>query len=224
MTSLAPDAQPDPAAGIRLARLRAMHCQMLLRIDEMFASKLGRRLSGSPYRTFLLELYLSEQEGRSTFQSCLSTSEPPANAHRRSAELAKLGVVLREPDSADHRRVNLRLAPGVRFALDEVMDRITPTMPAPGTAATSPAKAISVLRSRLIAGGRIALPGHFRHALGLHNGGKVLLELHGSEVRIRSDDGALRMVQEHLRSFAPRQGLASLALIAGRRSEAAHGR
>lgn len=224
MTSLAPDAQPDPAAGIRQARLRVMHCQMLLRIDEMLASKLGRRLSGSPYRTFLLELYLSEQAGRSTFQSCLSTSEPPANAHRRSAELAKLGAVLREPDSTDHRRINLSLALGVRLALDEVMDRVSPTMPASAAEATSPAKVISVLRSRLIAGGRIALPGHFRHALGLHNGGKVLLELHGSEVRIRSDDGVLRMVQEHLRSFAPLHGLASLALIAARRSEASDGR
>lgn len=243
MTGPAPDAHSD-ADGVRgLRRLRALHCRMLLQLEEMFSGRLGRRFSGGTYRTFLLELYLAEQEGTATFQSCLATGEPPANTHRRSAELAKCGILQRVPDKGDHRRINLSLAPKVRQALDEVMDRIV-SAPAPpsadgtgeiGQAAqsrSSPCLGIdtvrqemapAVLRGRVVAGGRIALPAPVRHVLGLRNGDHVRFELSGGEVRIQSDRHALRLIQEQLRSLAPLDRPASCELIARRRLEASRG-
>jgi DNA-binding MarR family transcriptional regulator len=111
----------------------------------------GTSLFGGAYRTFLLELYLAEQEGSATFQSCLATGEPPANTHRRSAELAKSGILQRMPDSNDHRRINLSLAPKFRQALDELMDRIvsTPDRPSAGETGETGRKAQSRSVSRL---------------------------------------------------------------------------
>ncbi|NKJ00392.1 AbrB/MazE/SpoVT family DNA-binding domain-containing protein [Novosphingobium sp. SG707] len=243
MTDPAPNIHIDADRVHGIRRLRALHCRMLLQLEEMFSGKLGRRFSGGTYRTFLLELYLAEHEGTATFQSCLATGEPPANTHRRSAELAKCGILQRVPDSGDHRRINLSLAPKVRQTLDEVMDRIVsaPAQPsADGTGeigrkaqsrsssrvgihAIRQEKAVTVLRGRVIAGGRIALPAPVRDVLGLRNGDHVRFELSDGEVRILPDRHALRLIQQHLRGVAPLDGPASCELIARRRLEASHG-
>jgi len=80
---------------------------------------------------------------------------------------------------------------------------------------------MAILRGKVIAGGRVALPADFRRSLGLQNGDTVLFELNGDEVRIRPARSALRRVQERLRAFAPSDGLVSDELIAERRAEAA---
>ncbi|PNU03817.1 AbrB family transcriptional regulator [Novosphingobium guangzhouense] len=80
---------------------------------------------------------------------------------------------------------------------------------------------MTIVRGKVIAGGRIALPAEMRRALGLENGDTVLFELQGDEVRIRPAKSALRRVQERLRSFAPNDGLVSQEFIAERRAEAA---
>ncbi|RJG52983.1 AbrB/MazE/SpoVT family DNA-binding domain-containing protein [Sphingobium terrigena] len=80
---------------------------------------------------------------------------------------------------------------------------------------------MTILRGKVIAGGRIALPADIRRSLGLQNGDTVLFEVNGDEVRIRPARSALRRVQERLRAFAPKEGLVSEELIAERRAEAA---
>lgn len=79
---------------------------------------------------------------------------------------------------------------------------------------------MNVVRGKVIAGGRVALPADIRRALGLQNGDTVLFEMQGDEVRIRPARSALRRVQERLRTFAPKDGLVSDELIADRRAEA----
>jgi AbrB family looped-hinge helix DNA binding protein len=44
--------------------------------------------------------------------------------------------------------------------------------------------------------GRISLPAEFRNAVGLHEGGNVVMELVGDEIRIRSLDTVVARAQE----------------------------
>lgn len=240
MTSRHPGPRDAPEGQLQSAHIRAAHCRMLLRLDTMLTDRLGRRLAGAPYLTFLLELYLAELEGKPTFQSCIATDEPPANAHRRAAELAKLGALKREADPADHRRVNLRLKPKIREALDQAMDGLmAPTVVRPSASPDTPMERGNFRRKfdsaafltetdgrlrhgRVMAGGRIALPAHIRRSLGLQTGDAVTFELDHDQLRIRPSRNLLGMVQERLHMFAPTMGLASAEFIAMRRIEAAH--
>lgn len=245
MINFDPDTGEDPYGEFELAQTRAAHCRMLLRLDSMLTDKLGRRLAGTPYLSFLLELYLAELEGKPTFQSCMATDEPPANTHRRAAELAKLGALRREADPNDHRRVSLRLETKIREVLDQAMDRLMArqTFPVASPLACSPAPTerrkfgrrfdidASVqeaggtsLQGKVTAGGRIVLPAAIRRSLDLQTGDAVTFELDHDELRIRPTRKLLGMVQERLRMFAPAMGLASADLIAMRRIEAADGR
>ena len=235
--------EDDPA---RVMEMRKAVCRFLIRLDKQMDRLVGKPYSAPPYWAFLLELYLAEAEDMPTFQSCLSAGEPASNAHRRSARLAEMGVIDREADPADHRRVVLRLTPMMKRALDRVLDA-TFAAPAamPGARPGSVESYLkddsihearmqyhltdgtnerisdmAVVRGKVIAGGRIALPADIRRSLGLQNGDTVLFEVAGDEVRIRSARTALRRVQERLRTFAPREGLVSDELMVERRAEA----
>lgn len=235
----APDAPDDFPAS-----LRAAVCRGLMRLDAMMERTIGKALSTRPYWVFLLELYLAEFEGRTLFQSCLVTEGAPANTHRRAAKLADMGAVIREPDQDDHRRVDLRLTPATRTMLEHALNAAVALyramahelLPDAGInhglmdhpkiwyknafSTKYEASAMGILRGKVIAGGRIALPADVRRSLGLQNGDTVLFEIEGDEVRIRPARSALRRVQERLRAFAPSEGLVSDELIAERRTEA----
>lgn len=244
MMNFDPGTGKDSSAEDKLAQRRAFYCRMLLHLDTMLTGKLGRRLAGAPYLTFLLELYLAELEGKAAFQSCIATDQPPANAHRRAGELAKLGALRREADPNDHRRVNLRLEPAIREVLDQAMDRIMArqtamaagSMPSPSSpmdpkkfghrfdSGTSFSEAGAALQQgKMSAGGRLVLPAEIRRSIGLQTGDAVTFELDNGQLRIRPIRKPLGMLQERLRNFAPAMGLASAELIAIRRSEAARG-
>ncbi|WCM25923.1 AbrB/MazE/SpoVT family DNA-binding domain-containing protein [Sphingomonas sp. QA11] len=215
-----------------------------MRLDAMMERAVGKALSTRPYWVFLLELYLADIEGRTMFQSCLATEGAPANTHRRAAKLADMGILIREPDPDDHRRVDLRLTAASRAMLEHALNAAVTLyramahemlpdsdinqklMDRPkiwyesvfGTKYED--RAMGILRGKVIAGGRIALPADVRRSLGLQNGDTVLFEIEGDEVRIRPARSALRRVQERLRAFAPDEGLVSDELIAERRTEA----
>lgn len=112
----------DMEAGIRRERI----CRFLIAERQLVDRLLGKTLCPNPYWDSLLELYLAEFEGRTVYQSCLAPGAPPANAHRQSAQLAKLGAVTRTLDPDDHRRMNVRLTPETRIALDGIMDGLAP--------------------------------------------------------------------------------------------------
>ena len=80
---------------------------------------------------------------------------------------------------------------------------------------------MGVLKGRVIAGGRIALPADVRKQLGLTEGDTVYFSLDGDELRVRSAKSALRRVQEQMRPYRPEIGYVSDELIADRRAEAA---
>jgi AbrB family looped-hinge helix DNA binding protein len=70
-------------------------------------------------------------------------------------------------------------------------------------------------------GGRIVLPASYRKALGLCIGDRVLLEREGDEVRVLSQDGAIRKLQEEVARYIPPDVSLVDELIADRRAEAA---
>jgi DNA-binding MarR family transcriptional regulator len=103
---------------------RIVLCRALIRLDALMEKSLGKTLSTRAHWMVLLELYLAAMEGRTLFQSCLSTTESPSAPHRRSAYLARMGFLQREHDPGDNRRVNLALCPSTMRLLDKAMDRI----------------------------------------------------------------------------------------------------
>ena len=101
---------------------RERMCRFLIAERQLVDRRLGKPLGANPNWDILLDLYLAEFEGRHVYQSCLAPAAPPANAHRHSARLAKLGAVTRTLDPNDHRRINVTLSAEVRSALDAIMD------------------------------------------------------------------------------------------------------
>ena len=80
---------------------------------------------------------------------------------------------------------------------------------------------MGVIKGKVIAGGRIALPADVRRAMGLAEGDTVYFDLDGDELRVRSARASVRRIQEQLRPYRPASGNLSDELIAERRAEAA---
>ena len=74
------------------------------------------------------------------------------------------------------------------------------------------------------ASGRLVIPRDLRDALGIPEGGELRLSLADGELRATTRQAALRRIQDRLRGArAAGEPLASDALIAARRAEAARG-
>lgn len=243
-----PNSNDVRPANLWSASSRALVCRAFLRVEKVILESLGPLLSARQYVALLFEVYLAEIEGKTLYQACLSTDEIVSKPHRRSARLAQLGALTREPSLEDHRRTDLQLTWNSRSALDRVIDTIVaasaeiviafrqdrgdetdllrgmPSWYHLPISTRSGTMGMNIARGKVIAGGRIALPAEMRRALGLQNGDTVLFELQGDEVRIRPAKSALKRVQERLKAFAPKEGFVSEELIAQRRVEAARDR
>lgn len=223
---------------------RAATCRTLLKMVAILNSKMGAKLSSSPYLAYLLEIYIAGIDGERIYPACFSPEHASSTAHRRSARLEQLGAVVREDDPVDGRCTDLTLAHSTKEALEDAIDlligqclSLSSEICASGQSGNlmpimkmrydhhvgtvQDINDMTILRGKVIAGGRIALPADIRRSLGLQNGDTVLFEVNGDEVRIRPARSALRRVQERLRAFAPKEGLVSEELIAERRAEAA---
>lgn len=246
--TMMPNSNEVQSAGLWPASSRAVVCRAFLRVEKIILESLGPLLSARQYVALLFEVYLAEIEGKTLYQACLSTDEIVSKPHRRSARLATLGALIREPNLEDHRRTDLQLTWNSRSALDRVIDTIVavsaeiagtlrqdrgaeinllqgmPSWYHMPIGTRSGTMGMNIARGKVIAGGRIALPAEMRRALGLQSGDTVLFELEGDEVRIRPARSALRRVQERLKAFAPKDGFVSEELIAERRVEAARDR
>jgi|TARA_A100001391_G_scaffold196855_3_gene176126 AbrB family looped-hinge helix DNA binding protein len=204
---------------------------------------LGMKLSSNPYLAYLLEIYIAGIDGERIYPACFSPEHASSTAHRRSARLEQWGAVVREDDSMDGRCNDLRLSHPTKQALEGAIDLLIGQCLSLSSEIGASGKSgslmpivemrydqhvgtiqdfgdMTILRGKVIAGGRIALPADIRRSLGLQNGDTVLFEVNGDEVRIRPARSALRRVQERLRAFAPKEGLVSEELIAERRAEA----
>jgi AbrB family looped-hinge helix DNA binding protein len=72
--------------------------------------------------------------------------------------------------------------------------------------------------SQVSPSGRLSLPAEFRKALGLERGGKVLVELAGNEIRLRTVNEAVARVQARAKQvFAGKPRVSSDDFLAHRR-------
>lgn len=244
MTSVPNEQNPD-GRTIVADDVRAAACRQLIALDGKLEKLVGRALLSRAYWPSLLVIYLAELEGKTLYQTGLSIAdgEPAVNAHRRTGKLVEMGILTRERDPGDFRRNNLAMVPQIRRLLDEAIDAL---FLLPGMAgdheslqrfATNLIRdngirycayngtiagglVMNIVRGKIIAGGRVALPADMRRTLGLQNGDTVLIEINDEAIRIRPARSALRRIQDRLRAFAPSEGLVSEELIAERRAEA----
>jgi AbrB family looped-hinge helix DNA binding protein len=82
--------------------------------------------------------------------------------------------------------------------------------------------AMKSVLGRVAGSGRISLPAEFRKAVGLEHGGAVVVELEGTEIRIRTVDEAVARAQERTRRLlgGKREGSVEAFLTARRRDAA----
>lgn len=221
-------------ATIISARITA--CRSLLRLDAVAEKQISKHLLTRPYWVFLLELYLAELEGRTLFQSCLSTDEVASNVHRRAVNLARLGALVRATNPNDHRRTDLRLTPKLREALDCVFDSISGSrgvltdnapqnledsamepgaVPLDGPNPPGPAPATDLAHSpnAFAREASITLPPEILNAEKVDGGDILFFTVENNEIRIRAAPTALRRIWECLRKCAPNDGLAPDATI-----------
>ncbi|MCZ8369548.1 MAG: MarR family transcriptional regulator [Porphyrobacter sp.] len=77
-------------------------------------------LFGEPAWDILLDLYIAHGEGKqvSVSSACIGSAAPPTTGPRWLGVLADEGLVMREADADDHRRVLVRLTPAGQAAMD----------------------------------------------------------------------------------------------------------
>lgn len=222
-------------SAIISARITA--CRSLLRLDAVAEKQISKHLLTRPYWVFLLELYLAELEGRTLFQSCLSTDEVASNVHRRAANLARLGALVRATSPNDHRRTDLRLTPTLRDALNCVFDSISGArgtvvanvrqdpvecamepgaVPFEGQIPPGPAQATDIARApdAIAREVPITLPAGILNAACRDGGGILFFTVEDDEIRIRAAPGALRRIWERLRQCTPGDELSPDEMIA----------
>lgn len=83
-------------------------------------------LFGEPAWDILLDLYIAQGEGKSVSVSsaCIGSASPATTGLRWLGVLADEGLVLRENDPEDHRRVLVRLTRAGQAAMDRFFDAV----------------------------------------------------------------------------------------------------
>jgi AbrB family looped-hinge helix DNA binding protein len=79
---------------------------------------------------------------------------------------------------------------------------------------------VQVRRAKVLDGGRLIVPAEFRRAMGIDSGDTVIIELDGTELRVRSHRAALDRARARLRKYIPEGVSLADELIADRRAEA----
>ena len=74
---------------------------------------------------------------------------------------------------------------------------------------------------KIVDGGKLVIPAHFRRELGIGVGDTVVVELDGGELHVRSLSAAIRRAQGIIREFVPEGTDLTEQFIADRRVEAA---
>lgn len=85
-------------------------------------------LFGEPAWDILLDLYIARAEGKpvSVSSACIGSAAPATTGLRWLGVLADEGLVVREPDAEDQRRVLVRLTPAGQAAMDRFFDAAEP--------------------------------------------------------------------------------------------------
>lgn len=85
-------------------------------------------LFGEPAWDILLDLYIAHAEGKqvSVSSACIGSAAPPTTGLRWLGVLADEGLVVREADAGDNRRVLVRLTPAGQAAMDRFFEAAEP--------------------------------------------------------------------------------------------------
>jgi bifunctional DNA-binding transcriptional regulator/antitoxin component of YhaV-PrlF toxin-antitoxin module len=86
--------------------------------------------------------------------------------------------------------------------------------------ATTPYLPSKTFRTRLAAAGRLVIPVELRKQMKLQEGQELLVCGEGNEIRVMTQDEAIRQAQEFCSNLVPPDVLLSEELIADRRAEA----
>lgn len=83
-------------------------------------------LFGEPAWDILLDLFIADGEGKtvSVSSACIGSAAPATTGLRWLGVLADEGLVVRENDHEDHRRVLVRLTPAGRAAMERFFDLV----------------------------------------------------------------------------------------------------
>lgn len=83
-------------------------------------------LFGEPAWDILLDLFIAQAEGKnvSVSSACIGSASPATTGLRWLGVLADEGLVVRENDPADHRRVLVRLTPAGTAAMERFFDSV----------------------------------------------------------------------------------------------------
>lgn len=83
-------------------------------------------LFGEPAWDILLDLYIAQAEGKpvSVSSACIGSAAPPTTGLRWLGVLAEEGLVVRENDADDHRRVLVRLTRAGITAMERFFDAV----------------------------------------------------------------------------------------------------
>jgi hypothetical protein len=117
-----PSARPARPARNHLALARKAYA-----LRRKRASVFGNPdLFGEPAWDILLDLYIAAGEGKpvSVSSACIGSAAPATTGLRWLGVLADEGLVVREADAEDHRRVLVRLTPAGQTAMDRFFDAV----------------------------------------------------------------------------------------------------
>lgn len=115
------DREPEKCEEQRLAI-----CLALIAVRRFIGRHIGFELSADPVWDMLLDLYASEHRGQDIAISSLAAAAnvPPTTALRSIRGMHKLGLLSRQSDPRDGRRVYIRLTPKSRGALTDIFDAV----------------------------------------------------------------------------------------------------
>lgn len=118
----APAARPARPARNHLALARKAYALRRKRVS-LFGNP---DLFGEPAWDILLDLYIAAGEGKpvSVSSACIGSAAPATTGLRWLGVLADEGLVVRENDAEDHRRVLVRLTPSGAAAMDKFFDAV----------------------------------------------------------------------------------------------------
>lgn len=111
---------------------------------QIYANRRRRNLAfantdifGEPAWDILLDLYVAQAEGRlmSVSSACIGSAAPPTTGLRWLGVLQQEGLVLREHDPQDQRRILVRLSPDGTNRMEDYLRKISrmtaPDLPSP---------------------------------------------------------------------------------------------
>lgn len=119
-----PPAQPRPSRTMRNHLALARKAYALRRKRQAIFG--NPDLFGEPAWDILLDLFIAAGEGKSVSVSsaCIGSAAPATTGLRWLGVLSDEGLVVRENDPADHRRVLVRLAPAGNAAMERFFEAV----------------------------------------------------------------------------------------------------